>query len=389
MNKLNFTKTALTALPSATPKTPGKPCYDTYYDEGQSNLCLFVTDKGNKTFYIRRTVEGKLVRFKLGRFPDMTVEQARKETQKYLGRIVQGENPQEARRAEKAESTLNAFFEVYLERHSKVHKKSWKYDEEQYERHIHPNLGDKQLSKVTREEIENLFLRLTTDNGKSTANHILSMITALYNKAVEWDYYPMDRQIPTRFIKKHREKSRERFLDSHEIPRFMEALQQEENETFRDFIMMALFTGARKTNILSMQWKDINWDRKEWRIPETKNGESYTVPLIDEAIDILNNRRELDNKWVFAGTGTKGHFADPKRPWQRLLERAEIENLTMHDLRRTLGSYQAMSGASPFIIGKSLGHKSMKATQVYARMDNEPVRASISTAVKTILQHNR
>jgi integrase len=89
------------------------------------------------------------------------------------------------------------------------------------------------------------------------------------------------------------------------------------------------------------------------------------------------------SEYVFPGKGSKsGHFADPQTAWERILKRAGIKNLRIHDLRRTMGSYQAITGASLAIIGKSLGHKSQQSTEVYARLSNDPIRASMEIASK-------
>ena len=80
-----------------------------------------------------------------------------------------------------------------------------------------------------------------------------------------------------------------------------------------------------------------------------------------------------------------GHFEDPKRPWQSLLRAANITDMRIHDLRRTMGSWQAISGASLPIIGKSLGHKSTSATQVYSRLTVDPIRDSMQTATDKML----
>ena len=86
-------------------------------------------------------------------------------------------------------------------------------------------------------------------------------------------------------------------------------------------------------------------------------------------------------------TSASGHYEEPKRAWHSLLKRAGIENLRLHDLRRTLGSYQAINGSSLQIIGKSLGHKSMQSTQVYARLMNDPIRQSTNSAIDKMLEY--
>jgi integrase len=151
--------------------------------------------------------------------------------------------------------------------------------------------------------------------------------------------------------------------------------------------MLSLLTGQRKSNMLAMRWDELNLSRAEWRIPKTKNGEPLTVHLPPQAIDILQTRNaQSDSEWVFPGSGKAGHLADPKKAWKRILERAEIKDLRIHDLRRTLGSWQTALGASGFIVGKSLGHKSMQATAVYARLNLDPVRDSVNAAADAMFK---
>ena len=152
---------------------------------------------------------------------------------------------------------------------------------------------------------------------------------------------------------------------------------------------MLLLTGARRSNVASMHWKDISLELATWRIPETKNGESYMVNLPDLAMQILQHRAISKEKsgWVFASvTSSSGHLEEPKSAWKRILQRADIDNVRIHDLRRTLGSYQAINGASGFIIGKSLGHKSSFATAIYARLNADPVRQSVERATAMIFE---
>jgi integrase len=135
-----------------------------------------------------------------------------------------------------------------------------------------------------------------------------------------------------------------------------------------------------------MQWADINLDRAEWHIEETKNGTPQTVTLSPEAIDVLQNRKPSEpTTFVFPGDGSRGHLIEPKKGWKRILERAGIDDLRIHDLRRTLGSWQAKTGASLAIIGKSLNHKNQNSTAIYARLDLDPVRDSVNTATSAMM----
>ena len=109
-----------------------------------------------------------------------------------------------------------------------------------------------------------------------------------------------------------------------------------------------------------------------WRIPETKSGEPVPVHLPAKAVEILRRRLGEANgcPWVFPGgkKNSASHLTSPKLAWQRVTTAAGLDGLRVHDLRHTLGSWQAIAGSSLGIIGKSLGHKSQQSTAVYARL---------------------
>jgi integrase len=190
---------------------------------------------------------------------------------------------------------------------------------------------------------------------------------------------------------------RDRFLQSDELPRFFQSVADEPNEAMRDFILLSLLTGARRANVLAMRWDEVNIDEGIWRIPVTKNGTPQNVTLSPEAVQVLLARRDANSKsatgFVFPGVGASGHMEEPKKGVIRIMERAgipygrNVENgVTLHDLRRTLGSWQAKTGASLAIIGKSLNHKSQQATMIYARLDLDPVRQSVNTATSAMME---
>ena len=95
---------------------------------------------------------------------------------------------------------------------------------------------------------------------------------------------------------------------------------------------------------------------------------------------------DKDELWVFPAdgasskTGERGHLIDPKKAWSRILDRAKIKDLRIHDLRRTAGSYMAIKGVSSAIIGKALGHRSPRSTAIYARLTEDPVRQALEEA---------
>jgi len=376
MKKQVFTKQSLSSL--AAPKTGRAYVHDTK----EKGLSAYVTPNGVVTFYVRKRINGRDERVVIGRFPDISIEQARKKALEVKAQVALGKDPTEDKKRLRAEITFGEMFREYMERYSKKQKRSWQYDEREVNKFL-SHWFTRKASSITRQEVQAMHERIHDGNGLYQANRILERVSAIYNRAIRWGWEGTN---PAQGVRKFKEKSRDRFLKRDEMPRFFASLAQEENKAAREFILLCLLTGARKSNVLAMRWSEINFDLKEWRIPETKNGEPHTVPLSDQAIEILQHRRAgTGSVFVFPGEGSAGHYCDPARAWRRVLKRAGIVDLRIHDLRRTLGSWMAATGTTTAIIGKTLAHKSVHSTKIYERLDLDPVRASIDIAHQAIL----
>jgi integrase len=136
-----------------------------------------------------------------------------------------------------------------------------------------------------------------------------------------------------------------------------------------------------------MRWEDIHLDRGEWKIPDksSKSGFSMTIPLVPEALAILNKRKNNGSEWVFPGPGKTGHVQEPRRTWEAILKRAGLTDVRIHDLRRTVGSWMAAGGASLPTIGKMLGHRNASTTQIYARLDLTSVKTAVTSATAAMM----
>ena len=381
--KINFTKSFIEGIPL--PKAGNRVDYQ---DTKVVGLYLRVTASGIKTFSILRRINRKLERISLGRFPEVSVEQARRKAMEIGSAIANGNNPAEIKRGEKAELTLGELFDEYIEHHAKPKDIKTVSDmQENFRRYLSP-WQSRKLSTITKSDVNKRHAELGKDVGAHTANRTFELMSAIWNKGLAWDLTKIPN--PVIGLEKFKLQSRDRFIQGDELPRFFQALGEESNEAMRDYFLLSLLTGARQANVLSMRWKDVNLNRAEWRIQETKNGTPQTVTLPPEALGILRGRQPKESKDVFVFPSHRGsesgHLQNPKKAWRRLLLRAGLEDLRIHDLRRTLGSWQAMTGSSLPIIGKSLNHKDSKSTAIYARMNLDPVRASVNTAVSAMLE---
>ena len=376
--RVNFTKTIIDNLIP----DPKRKRYS-IYDVTVPKLAVMVTEKGTKSFVVIKRTTTEPIKVTIGHYPDVSIQQARTQAISILKEIAEGKNPNEKKRKFRQEMTLEELFDMFMERYSKRTKKSWKYDEREIPKHLGCWFNRK-ISTITKPQVQKLHEKISIENGIYQANRTLERLKSMYNRAIDWGWEGTN---PCNGIKKNKEVKRDRFLRPDELPRFFTALQNETNEVARNYLWMLLLTGARKTNVLAMRWDEIDFELQIWRIPDTKNGEPINIPLTSLAVQLLSSIKH-ESEWVFpSATSSTGHLQHPKKAWKRILNQAGIENLRIHDIRRTLGSYQAITGASLHIIGKSLGHKSSISTQIYARLTNDPVRASMETATNKMLEY--
>jgi integrase len=327
-------------------------------------------------------VLGRPERVRLGVFPDLSVENARDLAKTIVGDIAMGKDPMAERRRAREVPTLREAFEVWRDAHAKEHRKTWRKDERRFNSHLR-RFHARRMNAIRTAEVALWHNETKQRHGLYEANRCFELLRTIYNKAKSLLKYMGPS--PCEGLRKFREQSRDRFLSADELPRFFAALAQEPNMVLQGFFLLALLTGARRSNLETMRWVDIDWNLCSWRIPETKAGLPVVVPLVALAIETLRKLREISNgsEWVFPGRD--GPIRNIALPWARLLKRAGLENLRLHDLRRSLGSWQAIGGSSLNVIGKSLGHTSLAATAVYARLTVDPVRESVEKATAAML----
>lgn len=385
----------------------------------------------------------------LGRYPAVKPEEARSRALQLAGSLASGTSVSAARQAKKGEMTVAELWVAYST-YCRQHSKKVKVFEETWNAYVSDRWGSKRLSDVKSLDVERWHLNLPGEimkrraeraaavlarheakqresaalhavrrpgpvpkpkplpnsgaldkankiTGRTAANRAVELMRAMYNHALDSKrrYFVGDN--PASGHKQFAEESRERFLHRDELRPFFEALAAEPNVTFRDFFVVALLTGVRRAGVLSMRWADVNLGRGEWHVPGIlmKNGKAQTVTLAPEATQILRQRFEQRGKSAFvfpsdrtvaAKAGHDDHIREPHSAWKRVLERAGLTDLHIHDLRRTLGSWQARTGSSMILIGKSLNHQSQQSTAVYARLDLDPVRESVDRATSAMFQ---
>ena len=373
--KFNFGKRTIDALPIP---TEGRV---RYHDTGHRYLYLDVFASGNRTYQYVRKVDGKVKFIKIGIYPDMTPTEARNKADDISREHSNGEPISTKKSSRKNFADL---FNDYLEKHLKPNTRTWTEDLRRFNVYL-PPIHKLTPKEITPQVIRDFHKKLAKERGEVSANRIIQLVRRTFNFYIQEGAYIPN---PAARLKKFQERSRERILDEIEIRRFFDALKTLTPD-WQDFFKAALFTGARRANVQAMKWDNLDLERRIWTIPkeEFKNGDKTETVLSEPAIEILTRRhKKKQSEYVFPSRSMSGHIVEVKGIWAKLLKAAGISDFHMHDLRRTFGSYQAKTGASLPIIGKSLGHRGTDATAIYARLDIEPVRESVDKATAAMLK---
>jgi integrase len=271
--------------------------------------------------------------------------------------------------------------------YGKPHCRSWRNYERMYASYFE-QWRSTDAGMIARADVAQWHSRLGQSSGLFSANRALELMSIVFNRSISWDLVDKN---PTKGISKFRTQPRERFLQIDEFPRFFAALSTLRNEVMKDFFLMCLWTSARRGNVMAMAWDQVDLNTRQWRIPRTKNGSSQVVALIPEAIAVLKRRLEerKDSLWVFPTVDNRnatGHITKPETAWSELTARAGIADLRIHDLRRSLASWMAMTGANISTIQATLGHRELKSTQIYARLASSGQRKAMMTASSKIME---
>jgi len=217
--------------------------------------------------------------------------------------------------------------------------------------------GDKPIGKVTRQQIKAELKLLSQNKAPATLNRYKSSIGSLYSFLLhefDIDYNPV------KGIKQYTENNaRTRFLSEAELPRLFKAVKHSKWEQLYLLVLMAVTTGARRTEMTSLTWECINLKTKTAHLPKTKNGEQRILTLTSDVITELMKYRKVSGFVFPHPSDPKMYFSNFDIHWQGALKEAGIHDFRFHDLRHTCASLLAMNGASLLEIAQVLGHKSI------------------------------
>lgn len=376
--KFKFTNANIKNLPAPTKRT-------FVYDTIEVGLSLQITPNGAKSFYYRGVVLGKQIRVKLGEPSYMSVDDARQAARKAKINMKEGINPIEERKKITGESSLEQLYTRFMdEKEQHIRPITMEYYKDLWKRYL-STLANKKISQITPDELKLLHKRLTLNNGKRCANQTIVLLRTIYNHFIKQNIYQGFN--PGNAVQLNKQIARTRHLSGNELESFRDAINETEDSIPKFAIMMLWFTGARRRNVFSMKWEDIKLEEKLWTIPETKTQNDANVVLVNAAIDILNQLKDMRyNEYVFFSTTSKsGHIGGVRKTWEGILKRAKITNFHLHDLRHTFATSLLANGADAFMVKKALTHKSLQSTQIYVNLEVDDLREKLNETVNKMI----
>lgn len=343
-----------------------------------------ITPQGNKSYFLYyRTKDGRQRRPKIGIHGVITCEQAREIAQQWLAEVTKGQDPSAVKQELRSAPTVKELFERYMQEHAPHKKQSSQIEDKRLgEKYIISSLGSIKVCSLLREDIVKVHAAMRS--MPTNANRMLSLFSKMLSLAEVWGYRP-DHSNPCRHIKKYPENKRERFLSQEEIIRLQQVLFEEESQKIEMpsvlcAIRLLLLTGCRLNEILTLRWKEVDFEKKCLFLSDSKVGKR-TVYLSPQAIDLLSSIssscKEKDNPYVITGKKHGAHLINLQKPWRRIRKKVGLEEVRIHDLRHTFASVAAANGLSLPIIGALLGHTQTQTTARYAHLVGKPMLEAV------------
>ena len=394
---LKFTKPALKALPWP---PPGHRL--SYADTTVRGLQLRVTSRGIKSFQVYKKLGSKPVRVTLGRFPDMTIEQARRLAKSTIAAIAEGINPNAAKRALRSRViTLGEVFENYLMARKALKPRTIE-DYRQTMRTAFADWHDKPLSAITRDMVASKHRKL----GKASearANNAMRVLRAMFNFAAgEYEDEnghslfpdnPVTRLSHTRAW--YRVDRRRTYIKPQQLKPWFEAVlhlpgtsPSNQAEIIRDYLLLLLFTGLRREEAAQLTWDNVDLPGRTLTVTDTKNREPHTLPLSDYLVKILSSARaKATTKYVFPSpTSGSGHIINPGKQISCVRSTSGVE-FTLHDLRRTFTTLAESLDISAYAVKRLVNHKMRDdVTAGYIVMDVERLRNPMQAITDLVLK---
>jgi len=363
----------------------------TIWDSEVPGFGLRVTPAGCRTFIFQfrrnRSEQGKV---SIGKFPAMTVEEARKIARAHRVDVDTGGNPSLGKKEAREAPTLSDLADHYCDEHGPARglKPQTMSDARSLlDRFAIPKFGRRKVAEITVGDIRSMHNEARKAVSRYQANKLRAVLSRMFTLAIQ-NQWRTDN--PCKGVEKFDEDQRWEHLSPDEVTALLDGCDHYADQSAANAIRLLLFTGARLREVLNATWDQFDLDRSMWVKPSshTKTKIVHRVQLAPESVALLKRMRAdaPDRDLLFPGRdGTKPR-TDLKRPWAQILKAAGLKHYRLHDLRRTTATFMLSAGADLMTVGKGLGHTQASTTMRYAALFTDVQQDAITRATALMTQ---
>ena len=371
--KFNFTQARIKELPA-----PNKGRLD-YSDTEITKLVCRVSATGNKSFIVTKRVGGKLKNVTIGKFPDVSVTEARKQAQSILTELNSGIDPTAAKRKNKVEQTvLVDVLEMYL-----ADRDLKPYTIKDYRYKLRLGFSDwlkKPVNSITEDMVLKRHKKISK-TGKTTANTTMRVLRLTLNYA---NAVGMIDNNPTSILSKarlwHKNNRKDRVIPSNQLQVWHQAVEALPNQRAKVYLLMALYMGFRSTELLTLEWNHVDVKEQSITLFDTKNGSNHRLPIPSVLLPHIKTLQDHTggSKWVFAGNNPETPMAVPAKPIKAVTAACGVE-FSPHDCRRTFATIAEASSLPMSMIKRLMNHITTNdVTGGYIVTEEETLRTAIN-----------
>lgn len=325
-----------------------------------------ISPKGTRSFILLYRFAGKARRLTLGRYPVLSLAEARTQAQEAIGQVAAGQDPGTARKAAKVGNTTDGYslvFELFVDefitKYAQPKNRDWRETRRLFNREFISLWRGRDIREISKRDVAIVIDGIVARGSPGAANHALAAVRRLFNWAVErgvLEHSPVQGLRPP-----GKRVSRDRVLSDDELVSVWLAASAE-GYPFGSIVQLLMLTGQRRGEVAGMCWPDLDFKLKLWTLPAelNKSGRAHVLPLTKTAVRRIQNLPRLSDGLVFPSRSTKSDnpVSGIGKAKARIDDSSGVEGWRLHDIRRTVATGMARLKVPPHVVEKVLNHSS-------------------------------
>lgn len=361
------------------------------FDKKTPGFAVRVSPKGVKTFVLLYRFSGRQQRLTLGRFPILSLKEARRLANDALNKAAHGLDPQKAKRLAQARTDLSSIIDSFATIYCAEHNRASTAQEtlRLLRSRFVPLWGTRDVTSIAKEDVTRVLDRILANGTPSAANHALAALRKLFNWCVERGLIEVS---PCASIPRPSPiKSRDRVLSDQDLAAIWNAAATL-GYPYQHIVHLLILTAQRRGEVVGLKWQEINFSELTWSMPgeRTKNGIAHSIPLSSPVCELLKCIPRIHPSLLFPARGNdETTFSGFSKLKAELDVLSGVSDWTLHDLRRTAATGMARLGVAPHVVERLLNHVSGSFGGVAGIYNRFQYAAEVRAALDLWAQHVR